>query len=106
MRDNTDAGDAHGSTRASRLHVRSVALAQGKAHTELWVELRKLMEASEFVVSPRTCTHIECYAMLMPRGASLDKPPTLLGPDDAGPARARTLLAFADTRLLFGGAMS
>ena len=86
----TDRGDPQGSVvRCSRLHVRSVVLPQWKAHAELRVELCEFVQANEFVVSPGARARIEGNAVLMPRRASLDNAPTLLGLDDARPPGTR-----------------
>ena len=87
---------------AGRLHVRPVALAQGKAHAELRVELCEFVQANEFVVCPGARAHVESNAVLMPRGALLDDSPDL---DDARSPGARAFLALANASLLLGSAM-
>ena len=51
--DYANSGDPYGSVaRGTWLHVRSVAIAQRKAHPELRIELCEFVQASKFVVRP------------------------------------------------------
>src|SRR5262249_39515043 len=83
------------------LHVWSVALAQWEIHAELRIELRKLVQADEFILAPAARADVARNAVLMVRSAArLDDAPPLLAPDDARPSCAGSLLAFADAGLL------
>src|SRR5262249_19669341 len=93
------------SSRCRRLHVRVVALAERKPNAELWVQLRKFLQADELVLTSCSRAYVQRNPKLVMRNTTHHDVLALLGPFDVRPARAGPFFSNTDAFLLLYRAM-